>query len=107
MKVSFTNDAGESFDTAIMVDDGNPAGRVDVLMLANGRALVCWLEKLPGGCEVRVRRVRPDGKRDQAITVAPSGTARSNGFPQMARVADEIVFAWTGSRVFTARCHLP
>jgi hypothetical protein len=56
---------------------------------------------------VRVRRVRPDGKLDEAITVAPSGTARSNGFPQMARSGREFVFAWKGDRVFTATLELP
>jgi hypothetical protein len=102
VKLAFSNDAGESFGEPVTIDDGNPAGRVDVQLLADGSALVCWLEKLPGGGEVRVRRVSLDTKLDQYITVAPSGTARSNGFPQMARVGDEIVFAWTGSRVFTA-----
>jgi hypothetical protein len=56
---------------------------------------------------VRVRHVRPDGKLDESITVAPSGTARSNGFPQMARAGDTLVFAWTGPRVLTAAMPLP
>jgi SAM-dependent methyltransferase len=55
----------------------------------------------------RLRRVRPDGKLDEAITVAPSGTARSNGFPQMARAGGELIFAWTGGRVFTSTLALP
>ncbi|HEV2665498.1 MAG TPA: hypothetical protein VG324_11335 [Blastocatellia bacterium] len=54
-----------------------------------------------------MRRIRPDGKLDEAITVTPSGTARSNGFPQMARAGDALVFAWTGSRVLTALMPLP
>jgi len=107
VKLAFSNDAGESFGAPVTVDDGNPTGRVDVLMLADGGALVCWLEKLPGGGEIRMRRVRPDGKQDQAITVAPSGTARSNGFPQMARAGDALVFAWTGPRVLTATMTMP
>ena len=84
VKLAFSSDAGETFGQPIAVDDGNPAGRVDVLLLDDGSAMVCWLEKLPDGGAVRVRRVRPDGKLDEAVTVAPSGTARSNGFPQMA-----------------------
>lgn len=107
VKLAFSNDAGESFGTPITVDDGNPAGRVETLLLDDGSALVCWLEKLPDGGAVRVRRIRPDGKRDEAITVAPSGMARSNGFPQMARVGNKLVFAWTGTRVMTAALTLP
>jgi hypothetical protein len=107
VKLAFSGDAGETFGLPVAVDDGNPAGRVDVLLLDDGSALVCWLEKLPEGGAVRMRRVRPDGKLNEAITVAPSGTARSNGFPQMARVGDTLVFAWTGSRVLTAAMSLP
>jgi hypothetical protein len=76
------------------------------MLLADGSAIVSWLEKLPEGGAVRIRRVKPDGKRDESITVAPSGTARSNGFPQMVRAGDTLVFAWTGSRVFTATMSL-
>ena len=107
VRLALSKDAGASFGEPITVDDGNPAGRVETLLLDDGGALVCWLEKLPDGGAVRVRRVKPDGKLDQAITVAPSGTARSNGFPQMARVGNELVFAWTGARVFTATLALP
>jgi sugar lactone lactonase YvrE len=107
VKLAFSNDAGETFGQPVAVDDGNPTGRVDVLLLDDGGALVCWLEKLPEGGAVRVRRVRPDGKLDEAVTVAPSGTARSNGFPQMVRAGGELIFAWTGGRVFTAALALP
>ncbi len=102
VKLAFSRDAGASFAEPIIVDDGNPAGRVEALLLADGSALVCWLEKIPGGGEVRVRRVRPDGKPDAAMVVSGTGTARSNGFPQMARVGNRLVFAWTGARVLTA-----
>jgi hypothetical protein len=58
------------------------------------------------GLCVPLRSVSPDGKLDEAVTVAPSGTARSAGFPQMARAGGEFVFAWTGARVFTAKMAL-
>jgi hypothetical protein len=92
------------------VDDGNPAGRVEALMLSDGSALVCWLEKLPTGGAVRMRRIKPDGpdgKSDAAITVSTTGAARSNGFPQMARTGNTLIFAWTGAKVMTAALALP
>lgn len=107
VKLAFSTDAGATFGAPINIDDGNPAGRVDVLLMGDGSAVVCWLEKTAGRGEVRVRRVRTDGKRDQAITVSTSGTARSNGFPQMVRAKDKLVFAWTESRVLTATMPLP
>ena len=106
VKVIFSIDAGESFGQPIQVDEGAPVGRVDVLMLSDGSALVSWLERTTKGGEVKVRLVKPDGSRGQAITVAESGVSRVSGFPQMARSGDEIVFAWTDpgtpSRVRTA-----
>jgi hypothetical protein len=106
VKVIFSSDAGATFGHAIQVDEGSPVGRVDILMLADGSALVSWLERTAKGGEVKVRRISPDGSRNQATTVAESSVARVSGFPQMARAGDEIIFAWTDpgtpSRVRTA-----
>jgi len=106
VKVVFSSDAGATLASPIVVDEGSPVGRVDVLMLSDGSALVSWLERTAKGGEVKVRRVRPDGSRDEATTVADSSAARSSGFPQMARAGDQVIFAWTDpgtpSRVRTA-----
>lgn len=107
VNLAFSSDSGESFGEPIAIDEGNPVGRVEVLMLTDGSAIVCWLEKAAGGGSVLVRRVRPDGKTDQSIAIAPNGTARSNGFPQMALTGKTLVFAWTNSRVLTAAMALP
>lgn len=95
VKVVFSSDAGTTFGSPILVDEGSPIGRVDILVLANGSALVSWLERTAKGGEVKVRRVRPDGSRDEATTVAEASAARSSGFPQMARAGDQVIFAWT------------
>lgn len=106
VKIIFSSDAGATFGQPIQVDEGAPVGRVDVLMLADGSALVSWLERTAKGGEVKVRLLRPDGSRGQSITIAESSVARVSGFPQMARAGDEIIFAWTDpgtpSRVRTA-----
>ncbi|MEK6324903.1 MAG: hypothetical protein AABN33_24945 [Acidobacteriota bacterium] len=106
VNVIFSTDAGATFGQPIRVDEAAPIGRVDVLMLADGSALVSWLERTAKGGEVKVRRIRPDGSRYQAITVAESSAARASGFPQMSRAGNEIIFAWTDpgtpSRVRTA-----
>jgi hypothetical protein len=106
VKVVFSSDSGATFGRPVRVDDGAPVGRVDVLMLADGSALVSWLERTAKGGEVKARRIRPNGTRDQAVTVAESSAARVSGFPQIARSGKEIIFAWTDpatpSRVRTA-----
>lgn len=102
VKLAFSNDAGETFDKPVVIDDGNPAGRVDLLLMPDGSAVVSWLEKVADGGEVRLRKVKPDGSREAAITIAPAGTARSSGFPQMIRSGNSLVFAWVSNRVLTA-----
>lgn len=95
VNIAFSTDAGASFGQPVQVDEGSPVGRVQVQMLADGSALVCWLERSAKGGEIKVRRVRPDGSRDQALGVAMAGVARATGFPRMTRAGEEIIFAWT------------
>jgi hypothetical protein len=106
VNVVFSSDAGATFGKPIQVDEASPVGRVDVLMLTDGSALVSWLERTSKGGEVKVRLVRPDGSRSQAVTVAESTATRASGFPQMALAGNDVIFAWTGpgtpSRVRTA-----
>jgi hypothetical protein len=103
--VAFSDDGGNTFGGPTRVDNGSPAGRVDVVLQADGSALVSWLERTAGpgaqggggeGAEVRVRRVRSDGSLAQWATVARSTVTRASGFPQMVATArGEVFFAWT------------
>lgn len=96
VNVAFSSDAGATFGPPVRVDDGQPAGRVDVEYDGAGRALVTWLERVgDGGAEVRIRAITPDGTLSRATVVASSAAARSSGFPRMVRAGNEIVFAWT------------
>ncbi|MEX2467817.1 MAG: sialidase family protein [Gemmatimonadota bacterium] len=97
VKVAFSSDAGASFGAPVVVDDGNPIGRVDVLYTGEGRALVSWLEQTGDeSAELRVREVRADGAASASGTVAASSAARASGFPRMARTAEGgVVLAWT------------
>jgi hypothetical protein len=94
VSVAFSDDAGAAFGSPIRVDDGDAMGRVDVALLADGSALVTWLERVEGGAEVRARRVTPEGP-GPAIVVTGTAAARASGFPRSARLGDRVVFAWT------------
>jgi len=94
VSVAFSQDSGATFGPAVAVDDGRPLGRVDVVFLAKGVALVSWLEQAEKGTELRVRQVSPDGTRGQALTVADSSAARSSGFPRMVASGGEVILAW-------------
>lgn len=108
LRLAFSDDAGRTFKAPVEVGDGDPVGRVSVLMLADGSALVCWIERTKGGAEVRARRVRPGAPPEPSVTVAPSGATRSSGFPRVARSGRQITFAWTSpAGVKTAEMDAP
>ena len=94
VKVAFSADSGATFTAPFVVDDGRPLGRVDILWLPDGSALVSWLEQGEPGARLRVRRVLSNAKADEAVTVAESTGARSSGFPRMAAPNGEVVIAW-------------
>ena len=86
---------------AMAIDDGNPTGRVDVVMLDENTAVVTWLEQTA----VFARKITRGGQRSAPIKVADSATARASGFTRIARVGNEVWFAWTTAekRVEVAR----
>lgn len=96
VRVAFSFDAGATFGAPVRVDDGAPAGRVDVELDDTGRAIVSWLERTEGDdAEVRLRAVGADGRASRAFTVSRSSAARSSGFPRMVRRGRDLVIAWT------------
>ena len=88
-------DGGASFGEPARVDDGAPKGRVDVTLLADGAALVLWLEEGEKEALVRLRRIGRDGAAGEAATIARTSGARASGFPRMARSGGRLVLAWT------------
>jgi hypothetical protein len=100
VRVAFSADAGASFGDPVVVDDGNPAGRVDVLLLEDGSALVTWLERTGGdGAEVRMRLVAPDGSASGSSPVSTTTSTRPSGFPRIAELGDgTLLVVWTDAR---------
>lgn len=95
VQVAFSADAGATFGPPTRVDDGEAMGRVDVLLLADGSALVCWMSGGAAGGANKVRRVAPDGALGPVAVIATTDVSRSSGFPRMARLGDTVLFAWT------------
>lgn len=106
VKLAFSQDGGTTFSQPIQVDDGENAGRVDALLLPDGSALVCWLAGNVQGGQIKVRRIQPNGAVGPAAVIAQTDISRSSGFPRMARLGNEVHFAWTEfgkpSRIRTA-----
>jgi hypothetical protein len=95
VKVAFSKDAGATFERIVNVSEGKTAGRVDLLLLEDGSLLVVWLAGGAQSAQVKCRRVKPNGEMDLPVVVAESSIERKSGFPRIARIANEVVFAWT------------
>ncbi len=97
VRLAFSRDAGRTFTPPIEVAVGDVAGRVDVVLLEDGRAVVSWMQQSSGGAEIRAQPFSRDGVRGPAILVADTSVHRASGFPQMIRAGDGLLFAWTDS----------
>lgn len=94
--VAFSGDAAASFGPPARVDLGQPLGRVDILLLGDGSALVTWLERTGAGTTILSRRVAKNGAAGGVRPLADSDAARASGFPRIARLgADRLMLAWT------------
>lgn len=94
VEVAFSSDAGAIFGPAAVVDGAAPLGRVDVVLDGNGDALVLWVASEGKAAAIRLARVTPTGRVGPAVTVAPTASSRSSGFPRVERAGDLLVVAW-------------
>lgn len=95
VNVAFSANSGKTFRQPIRIDDGEPAGRVDVQLMDDGSALISWLERVGQTAEVRVKRVTARGRTSPARTIATTSGERASGFPHMIYRGSDVVFAWT------------
>jgi hypothetical protein len=97
VEMAFSNDGGNTFGAPVQVDDGNPIGRVGVVMLDSGNAIVSWLEKGDKDAQLRARQVDAGGMKHASLTVGAASSGTSGGFPriELQRNGDAVYFAWT------------
>jgi hypothetical protein len=109
VNVAFSRDGGASFGEPIRVDGGHPAGHVDVALLADGSAVVTWVEQQKAGASIEAIRVRSDRTRGAGVRVAQIASASAAGFPRIAISKDNVMVAWTGdpAGVQLALLHIP
>jgi hypothetical protein len=95
IRLAFSQDAGRTFGPPVEVASGDIAGRVDVVLLDDGRAIVSWLQPSAGGAEIRAQPFDRSGPAGAPVVIASSSVQRASGFPQMVRAGSGLVFAWT------------
>jgi hypothetical protein len=91
--LAFSDDSGESFGSPIVIDDGQPMGRVG-LVLAGEDAIVTWVAAGPEGARILARRVRR-GVPAQTVQLLATTAARSSGFPRPLVRGERLLLAWT------------
>lgn len=91
VKVVFSTDGGETFEEPIRIDDGEPIGRVDLVMLDENTAMVSWME----ASQIKIVQVNKNGSKGKSVVVASSSQARASGFPQLTKTKDGAMMAWT------------
>jgi hypothetical protein len=97
VRLAYSGDGGRSFAAPIEVATGRVAGRVDVVLLPDGRAVVSWLADVAGAAEIRAQPFTRDGPAGEATVIVRADVARSSGFPQMALTDGALLFTWTQS----------
>jgi hypothetical protein len=111
VRLAFSDDAGRRFAPPLEVAAGRLAGRVDVLLLDEQRAVVSWLADGTSGAEIRAQLWTRDGLASTPLTVARTSVERASGFPRMALAGRALLFAWTDTSatpvVRTALFELP
>jgi hypothetical protein len=95
VQVALSPDGGDTFGPPVQVNEADPVGRVDVVALDTGGAVVTWIEHTDRGGEVRARQVDSSGSLHDAVTVGKTSLGSASGFPRVERSGDSIVFAWT------------
>ena len=106
VQIAISDDSGEHFSAPVDVIRTDTLGRVAVVTLDGGDAAVSWLQSTDSGGVINVRRISADGTLGPIHIV--TGTAAAFSVPQMVRLGNDLVFAWTESvdkvrRVVSAR----
>ncbi len=103
VNVAFSENGGDTFGEPLRMDGGKTTiGRVDVVLLDGGTAVVSWLEQ----GKLQLRWVDASGPLSDPLTATTVDESRAGGFPRLALLGDSLFLAWTEpgepSRVRTA-----
>ena len=97
VQLRFSADGGASFGPALPLATDGALGHVDTVLLADGSAVVSWLQADASGLgNLVLRRVTAQGGMGPVVPVASNAPARS--VPQMGLAGDDLVLVWTEAR---------
>ncbi len=91
-------DFGRSFLPPVDIDGAAPLGRVGVVLLTDGTAVVSWLRSSQGSTTMSLRKVDPDGTLGAVRDLAEVSATRATGFPQLVDAGASLIIAWTDAQ---------
>ncbi|NOR35414.1 MAG: hypothetical protein GQ577_01580 [Woeseiaceae bacterium] len=103
VRLSVSDDSGETFGEPLDVADGSVLGRVGLVHLGKGAVAVSWLQSgADGSHDVVIRRIEA-GVAGSVHTVAHN--AGSFSVPQIALAGEDLIFVWTETEEFENSVH--
>jgi hypothetical protein len=103
VRLSVSDDSGETFGEPLDVADGSVLGRVGLVHLGKGAVAVSWLQSgADGSHDVVVRKIEA-GVAGSVHTVAHN--AGSFSVPQIALAGEDLIFVWTETEEFENSVH--
>ena len=98
VQFAWSGDRGHTFAPPIRIDQGNPIGRTEAAIAADGSALVVWLEGIDSEtAEWRLRKINGDGSLDAPITLTTTAGNRRAGFARITRQGPDLLVAITSA----------
>ncbi|NOT33432.1 MAG: exo-alpha-sialidase [Candidatus Eisenbacteria bacterium] len=94
VQAAFSVDGGATLAHRSRLDLGQALGRVDVVGVPGGDAIVTWLEGVDERARWLARRVSRDGLLGAPREIAAVPGRRSSGVMRVARSGERLIFAW-------------
>ena len=109
VQLALSPNHGQSFQSPLRVDSGNPLGRPTVHALPDGRFAIAWLEKLSlEKVEIRLRVLSRAGALSSPVTIAQAPAGRAAGFPKIAAIdKSNLLVAWREDSVRAVIVSIP
>ena len=95
VRAAFSDHGGNGFIAPVDLPTTEALGRVDAVLLADGSALVCWMEAVGKEADIRIARVSTTAVIGEPVTVARTSAARASGFPRIVQSGRRVIVAWT------------
>ena len=95
VNIAFSNDEGASFETPIRLDLSKPIGRVDLTWISPSEVMASWIESAEKTTNILATIISKSGNVHTSQIVSEIQPGRVSGYPQMEKVNNHVMFAWT------------